>query len=528
MLVNQFLENSANHSPDKIALKCDGQQFTYQDLNLRANCFASSLFDMGIEGQERIAVFLDNSVETIISIFGILKAGAIFMILNPSMKARKLKYILENAGARVLIAKFSKYRDIKSEISDVSSLSDIIWVGEYEQSGDPQKIPISHKWSEFQWANLAKNKTVAMKPGSPKATSHRDLATIIYTSGSTGKPKGVMSSHANVFSAASSIIKYLKNVEADIILNVLPLHFDYGLYQVLMTFLYGGTVVLEKSFAYPYKIAEILGQENISGFPIVPTIARMISQIKNWGAFDVSSVRYITNTGDVLSESHIKKLQEIFHGASIFSMYGLTECKRVSYLPPEDISKKPGSVGIPMPNVDVRIMKENGTEAKRDEVGELIVKGPNVMQGYWNDKTATAQTFRKDPQTGEIWLYSGDLFKRDGDGSLYYISRKDEIIKIKDHRVNPIEVSNLICELDEIEEAFAFGHRDVDGCRKITVVVAPLIENRFNIERIIRHCRKHIEQFMVPDRIIFQKKLPRLSNGKINKVKLISDVSENK
>ena len=524
MLVNQFLENSAKHLPDKIALVCGSHRLTYQELDQRVNRFAFSLLEMGINRQERIAILLGNSVESVVSIFGILKAGAIFMILNPSIKARKLKYIIKNAGARRLISTSKKYSDIKSEINSINSLTDIILVGENEHADYSKEEPRFHKWEELNSYNSKINNLDLTHSVPPNQISASDLATIIYTSGSTGTPKGVMSSHANVFSAASSIIHYLENDQEDIVLNILPLHFDYGLYQILMAFLYGGTVVLEKSFAYPYKIAEIIEKEKITGLPIVPTIARMLFQIKNWKTVDISSVRYITNTGDVLLKSHITKLQTIFRNASIYSMYGLTECKRVSYLPPEDINNKPGSVGIPMPNVEVRIIKEDGTNAKTDEIGELLVKGPNVMQGYWNDISGTEKTFRKDPITGEIWLYSGDLFKRDKDGYLYFVSRRDEMIKINDYRVNPLEVSNLICELEDIDEAFAFGKEHRNGSRDITAVVAPIEESQFNMDRIIKHCRHHLEYFLVPNRIVFRKKLPRLSNGKIDKKRLISEI----
>ena len=253
-----------------------------------------------------------------------------------------------------------------------------------------------------------------------------DLATIIYTSGSTGKPKGVMSAHCNMVAAASSIIQYLENVEDDIILNVLPLHFDYGLYQVLMAFLFGGTVVLETSFAYPYRIIERIVEERITGLPIVPTIAALLLQIKELDKFDFSHIRYITNTADVLPIACIRKMQNVFSHAKIFSMYGLTECKRVSYLPPEELDARPGSVGKPMPNVEAFIVNEMGQEVDKGVTGELVVCGPNVMQGYWNDPEETARYFARVENREKLYYTRGTCLRKTKRG--FYISLPAKMI----------------------------------------------------------------------------------------------------
>ena len=222
-----------------------------------------------------------------------------------------------------------------------------------------------------------------------------------------------MSAHCNVVAAATSIATYLENVEDDIILSALPLSFDYGLYQILMAFLFGGTVVLEKSFVYPYKILERLIQEKATGFPIVPTMLALLLQMEDLKKFDFSSLRYISNTAAALPVAHIKKLRKLFPHVDIYSMYGLSECKRVSYLPPKDIDRRSGSVGIPMPNEEVFVVDKNGNELDPGEIGELVVRGSNVMQGYWNAPEETALRFRPGKYRGEAMLYTGDLFKKD-------------------------------------------------------------------------------------------------------------------
>ena len=222
-----------------------------------------------------------------------------------------------------------------------------------------------------------------------------------------------MSTHYNVVSAVRSITQYLDNRSDDIVLNALPLSFDYGLYQVFMTFFFGGTLILEKSFVYPFKVIEKLEQERVTGFPIVPTMAALLFEMEGLAQFEFASLRYISNTAAALPQAYIKKLRKLFPHVDIFSMYGLTECKRVSYLPPQDIDRKPESVGIPMPNVEVMVVDQESREVEDGQVGELVVRGSNVMRGYWNLPDETTRTFRSDPATGgACLLYTGDCSER--------------------------------------------------------------------------------------------------------------------
>jgi acyl-CoA synthetase (AMP-forming)/AMP-acid ligase II len=347
-----------------------------------------------------------------------------------------------------------------------------------------------------------------------------DLATIIYTSGSTGEPKGVMSAHYNVVAAATSIATYLENVEDDIILSALPLSFDYGLYQILMGFRFGGTVVLEKSFVYPYKVLEQLIQEKATGFPIVPTMLALLLQMEDVGKFDFSSLRYISNTAAALPVAHIKKLRALFPHVDIYSMYGLTECKRVSYLPPKDIDRRPGSVGIPMPNEEVFIVDKNGEELGPGEIGELVVRGSNVMQGYWNAPAETARRFRPGKYRGEAMLYTGDLFKKDEDGFLYFVARKDDMIKTKGERVSPKEIENTLCELEGVAEAAVIGVPDDIFGQAVKAFIVTKNNIEITEKTVMNHCLKNLEPFMVPKYLEFWDSLPKSPSGKIDKKQL--------
>jgi amino acid adenylation domain-containing protein len=516
-LVQHFLENSAKRLPDKIALICGDQRLTYAEINKKADQLAAALIDLGIQRQDRVAIFLDNSIESVIALFGILKTGGIFLMLSATMKAKKLNYILIDSGARILITHSNKARIITDAIADAPQLEHIIWCGS-EQPINPSTShpvnPSTHSWSHV----FASPCTFNLSPFSSPVDL--DLATIIYTSGSTGEPKGVMSAHHNVVAAARSITTYLENVENDIILNALPLSFDYGLYQVLMVLLFGGTLILEKSFVYPYQVIEQLIREKATGFPIVPMMLIILLQLDDLKKFDFSALRYISNTAAALPAAHIHKLRALLPHVSIYSMYGLTECKRVSYLPPKDIDRKTESVGIPIPNEEVFILNEKGEEVAPGEIGELVVRGSNVMQGYWNSPEETARRFRPGRFRGDALLYTGDLFKKDEEGYLYFIARKDDLIKTKSERVSPKEIESILCELDEVAEAAVIGVPDDIFGQAIKAFIVAKDGNKLTEDQVMKYCVQNLEPFMVPKYIEYRDSLPKSSNGKIDKKQL--------
>jgi len=514
MLVNHFLENSARKLPDKIALICGDQRFTYKDIDHSADMVAYALRGMGIRRQDRVVIFLDNCVEAIIALFGVLKAGAIFVMLNPTMKAKKLNYILNDSGARAIITSVQNSKLLKGALNGLNDLRHVIW------TGDPSNAPIEsdpsldrHLWREIISGSNIRCRRI-------DANIDLDLATIIYTSGSTGEPKGVMSAHYNVNAAAQSISQYLENTEQDIILNVLPLSFDYGLYQVLMTFLFSGTLVLEKSFTFPTKILELLQKERVTGFPIVPTMAAILLQMDNLSRFDLGALRYISNTAAALPSSHIKHLRSILPHVKVYSMYGLTECKRVSYLPPEFIDEKPNSVGIPIPNEEVFVVDDRGEEVPLGQEGELVVRGSNVMQGYWNAPDETARRFRSARLRGEALLYTGDIFRRDKDGFLYFVARKDDLIKTKGERVSPKEIEDVLCQLDGVAEAAVLGVPDPILGQAIKAIIVLQKAAALKERMVIRYCTQNLEPFAVPKYVEFTGSLPKSVNGKIDKKQL--------
>lgn len=509
MLVHEFLENTARRLPDKEALIFQSQRLTYRQVNELSNQFAHSLLHAGLQRGDRVAIFMDNSIESVISIFGILKAGGIFSILSPTLKTKKLNYILSHLDASFLVTHSNRLSLVVEASEQVDSLYSIIVCGKPKQLHSKQTyIP----WNDFI------SSSPKINPKTPCIDI--DLANIIYTSGTTADPKGIMMTHLNVSTAATSIIQYLKNTEDDIIIDVLPLSFDYGLYQVLMCFKFGGTLVLEQSFIYPYVVIEKIVKEKVTGFPGVPTMFAMLLRLKNLEKFDLSSLRYFSNTAAAFPMHHIRQLRQKFPHIDIYSMYGLSECKRVSYLPPEEIDRRTDSVGIAMPNTEVFIVDENGNKVGPRKAGELVVRGAHVMKGYWRDPEETKKRLKPGIYPDEKLLYTGDLFRMDKEGFLYFVSRKDDIIKTRGERVSPKEVENVLHEIDGVIEAAVISVPDeiLGNAIKSFIVKDHGID--LSEKDVLAYCTKNLETFMVPKYVEFVKSFKKTSSGKIDKKQL--------
>jgi long-chain acyl-CoA synthetase len=512
MQVESFLELSAVRTPEKTALVCNGHRFTYAELETRANRLAGSLIAGGVERGDRVAIYLENSVEAVISIFAILKAGAVFLAVNPTTKADKVSYILNNCRAAGLITDRTKLGTLSDTVAGTPHLRGVWIAGGMPGAEFAKPKPLFDLTAALEDGNLP-----AVPPA--KKCIDIDLAALIYTSGSTGRPKGVMLTHLNIVSAATSITSYLENRPDDIILSVLPLSFDYGLYQVLMAFKFGGTVVLESSFTYPYRIIELLNQEHVTGFPIVPTISVLLLQL-DLAAHRFPALRYITNTAAALPTDHIRRLRLLLPDVKIFSMYGLTECKRVSYLPPDQIDIRPASVGRGMPNEEVYIVDDSGQRAPAGSVGELVVRGSNVMKGYWELPEETDRMLKPGPLPGEKVLHTGDLFRMDQESYLYFVGRKDDIIKTRGEKVSPREVEDVLHAMPGVAEAAVIGIPDEVLGEAVKAVVRPQVGARLTAAQVIHWCSFKLENFMVPKFVEFQGELPKTSTGKISKRKL--------
>jgi len=493
----------------KTAVIVEGAPRSYAELLDEALRLASALRDRGIERGDRVAIYMDNTWPCVVSIFGILIAGGVFLIVNPQTKADKLAFILDDSGARVLLTDAHLAKEFVPALEQVAHAPAVICSRLDDSAGAAESF-------ETVIASSAPLATRA-------ATIPLDLAALIYTSGSTGNPKGVMQTHQAMVFTAGSLVEYLR-LDADArILCMLPLAFDYGLYQLLMSVRLGATLVLERSFTFPAQIFARMRESEVSVFPGVPTIFAMLLAAHSREALSFPKVTRVTNTAAALPDDSALRLREVFPNALIYKMYGLTECKRVSYLEPELIDAKPGSVGKAIPGTEVYLLSPEGHEVARGEAGILHVRGPHVMLGYWNRPDLSAHMLKPGKLPGERVLCTQDHFRMDDEGFLYFVGRTDDIIKTRGEKVSPVEVENVIHGLDGIREAAVVGVEDavLGQAVRAYIVLNPGVS--LDERRIRAHCAAHLENFMVPRDIVLCADLPRTATGKVSKKALLEN-----
>jgi len=509
-LLHDYLSHSAARLGDKVALVCGRQRLTYGEIEARANAVAQHLADAGVIRGDRVMIFADNTVETVVSFWAVLKANAVVCIVNPLTKSDKLDYLLNDCLPTALITDKHLHSVFSEPARKCPSLRRVIVSGPIDDA-ELMQLPNAVRWDV----------AVAGHGAAPvRRCIDIDLAAIIYTSGSTGEPKGVMLTHRNMMTACTSIASYLELGEDEVILNVLPLAFDYGLYQMLMAFRTGARLVLERSFAFPAQILGLIKQERVTGFPGVPTIFAALSELKSLKDQDFSSIRYVTNTAAALPLKHILMLQELFSSARIYSMYGLTECKRCTYLPPEDLERKPLSVGIAIPNTEMWIVDEDDRRVGPGVVGQLVIRGATVMKGYWGKPDATARKLKPGPLPGEQVLYTGDYCRIDAEGYLYFVGRGDEIIKSRGEKVAPKEVENVLMDIPGVREAAVIGVPDDLLGQAVKAFVVMEQGRTIGEKQLQKECQKRLENFMVPKSIIVVASLPMTDTGKLKKTAL--------
>jgi amino acid adenylation domain-containing protein len=498
--IESLLEERARQDPDKVALVCGEHRRTYAALEAEANRLARGLSNRGVRKGDRVAVCLDNSVELVVSLFGVLKAGAAIVLVNPTTKGEKLHHLLLDSGARGLVLSGKKLEGVDEAHVRTPGLRTTIVVG--QRNGNV-----------LAWEDVLQEEAAA-----PPASSgvDLDLACLLYTSGSTGHPKGVMHTHLSLLSAVRSIAEYLETAASDVVLSVLPLSFGYGLTQLLPTFLAGGKLVLERSFAFPQVTLKRMADERCTGFAMVPTIATLFLQ-NDLARFDLSSLRYVTNAGAGIAPELLKELRRRLPNVRIFPMYGQTECIRITYLPPEEVDRRPESVGRGMPNQEMWIVDEEGRRLPPGSTGELVVRGSHLMRGYWNLPEETEKKLRPGPIPGERVLHTGDLFRVDADGWYSFVARKDDVIKTRGEKVSPREVEDVLHALDGVLSAAVLGVPDALLGQAVHAFVVKKAGAALDEQAVLRHCVKHLEDFAVPKRVEFLEELPKTPNAKVDK-----------
>lgn len=509
-LTHHMLRSSASRTPEKEALVHGTERLSYQQVASRVSGVATGLRRGGLHRGDRVGIYLDASVPQVISIFGVSEAGGVFVPINSALFPEQVLHIARDCGMAALITSEKKLESLAEILPQIPSLKFIVLVG---KTANAQGHVSLHSFEEF----------CALKPGGmTEGSISKDLAAILYTSGSTGKPKGVMLSHANVMAGSSIVSKYLGITASDRILAVLPFSFDAGLNQLMTAFQQGGTCVLI-NFVFAREVVQTLIKERITGLAGVPTLWSLLAQPNSTlDRQPLPHLRYITNTGGAMPQAVLAILRKTLVYTKIVLMYGLTEAFRSTYLPPEELDRRPTSMGKAIPDTEILVLNEHGQPCKPGEIGELVHRGPTVSLGYWGRPEDTARALRPNPllppELGdcEKVCYSGDLVKMDEDGFLYFVGRRDTMIKSSGFRISPTEVEEALFSSGKLRGAAVIGIPDEVLGQAIKAFVTPKDGEPVNTEALLAHCGQKLPRYMVPKTVEVLDELPKTSSGKVD------------
>ena len=517
--VDELIDFSASHFADAIALKDGGREMTYSELSGEIEQGASFFLDLGLGRRERVAVYMDKRITTVLAMFAAAKAGGVFVPVNPLLKAEQVAHILRDCNVGILVTTAERLELLRPVLAGCHDMQCVVLVADV--------APAS--FEGIRCVNWSERTHTA--PRKPHRAIDSDMAAILYTSGSTGKPKGVVLSHRNLVAGAQSVSQYLENRPEDRILSVLPLSFDYGLNQLTTTFKVGGCAVL-MNYLFPRDVIRMVAREKITGLAAVPPLWIQLAQL-DWPEGVAEHLRYITNSGGAMPTHTLAALRAKLPATKPYLMYGLTEAFRSTYLPPEEVERRPDSIGKAIPNAEILVVRADGTPCAVGEEGELVHRGVHVSLGYWNDVDKTAERFRAAPglpaglPVPELAVWSGDTVRTDDEGFLYFIGRRDEMIKTSGYRVSPSEVEEVIYNTDLVVEAVALGvAHPVLGQAVVLVVHAPGQDDGVS-EKLMAECKRQLPAFMVPAHIVNRNEpLPRNPNGKIDRTQLAGELAE--
>ncbi|MGC3961925.1 MAG: acyl-CoA ligase (AMP-forming), exosortase A system-associated [Rhodocyclaceae bacterium] len=510
-LLHELILHSAERAPTAPALTQSGETLDYAALATRVERFAAGIVTLGVARGERIGVYLDKRFETVVASFGAAAAGAVFVPINPLLKPEQVGYILRDCNVRVLVTSPERHTLLEATLQQCHDLRHVVLTG--DANGMPSGYSI-HGWDAVNTQATIRGHRVI----------DSDMLAILYTSGSTGRPKGVVLSHRNMVAGAKSVAHYLGNNPDDTLLAALPLSFDAGFSQLTTAFHSGARVVL-LNYLLPRDVVRALERERVTGLTAVPPLWIQLTQVQ-WPESIAEHLRYIANTGGRMPLETLKALRERLPKTRPFLMYGLTEAFRATYLDPSEVDRRPDSIGKSIPNSEVMVLREDGTPCAPNEPGELVQRGALVAMGYWNDPDKTAERFRPVPsavrESGlvltEIAVFSGDTVRADEEGFLYFIGRRDEMIKTSGYRVSPTEIEEVAYATQLVGECAAFGIEHASLGQAIVLVATPRGAAPLSGEELLAHFKRECPAYQVPAHIEIQPgPLPRNPNGKIDR-----------
>lgn len=499
------------------ALTYANTTLSYVELWQLAGAVATGLTDAGVSAGERVAVYLDKRIETVAAIFGSAAAGAVFVPVNPLLRAQQVAHILDDCEARVLVT--SPERLTTLDLAPCKSVELVVVLG---STPEPDK---QARYRLLGWDDLIAAEPSETLPG----LIDTDVAAILYTSGSTGAPKGVVLSHRNLVAGAESVASYLGNNPDDVILAVLPLSFDAGLSQLTTGFRAGAHVVL-MNYLMAGDVLKLCAKHQVTGLTCVPPLWIQLAE-KTWPEEASRSLRYFANTGGRMPKATLDRLRATFPGAKPYLMYGLTEAFRSTYLDPAEVDRRPDSIGKAIPNAEIVVVRPDGTECEPGEEGELVHRGALVALGYWNDPERTAARFKPAPgrlpgvPLDEPAVWSGDRVVRDADGFLYFVGRMDDMIKTSGYRVSPTEIEEVGYESGLVRDVVALGLDDPRLGQRIVLVVTPANGAELEVDKLLAAYRERLPRFMHPADVVVVDELPRSPNGKFDRTRIRAEVS---
>jgi len=505
-LIHHFLETSAELYPDKVALIHEDVRATYAEINAPANSLAGSLRDLGINKGDRVVLILHNSLEYVVTYYAILKAGMVAVPLSTDLKPESLKPLLQALEPKAIVTSFRFERLLKATDITTSGIKALILAS-------PKLAWDSNECSIMPFEDMA-TKDPVTNPEVPIPES--SLASIIYTSGSTGEPRGVMLSHENIVSNTQTICSYLELSDKDIQMVVLPFFYVMGKSLLNTHFAVGGTIVVNNKFAFPASVLNDMVAEHVTGFSGVPSTYAYLLHRSPLATYrdKLDTLRYCSQAGGHMSQTIKEQLRKTLpKHTDIYIMYGATEASaRLTYLDPESFAGKMNSIGKPIPEVAIGVLDQNGRDLPRGETGELVASGPNIMMGYWRNPEATAKVLDRHG------YHTGDLGYADEDGFLFVNGRKDDILKVGGHRINPQEIEDVLISSDMLIEGTVLGIPD-DLLGHKLVALGALKNNGLSESDIMVYCAARLPKYKLPAEIKLVKALPKKPTGKIDRIK---------
>jgi acyl-CoA ligase (AMP-forming) (exosortase A-associated) len=511
--LHHIVQERANSHPDEAAVTLRDTLWTRSELWRDTASVATGLLALGLRREDRVAVFLEKRLETVSTIFGTTAAGGVFVPVNPVLRPPQVAHILRDCDATVLVTSAPRLALLRPVLQECPALRHVILV-DGPGTSEPGP-PTVHQWTEV----MPPADHVAARP-----TTDQDLAAILYTSGSTGRPKGVVLSHRNLIVGAESVSSYLGNTADDVILAALPFSFDAGLSQLTTACSAGAHVVL-MDYLLPRDVPRLCARHRVTGLTCVPPLWIQIAE-QEWPAEAISSLRYFANTGGRMPRTTLDRLRRIFPSARPFLMYGLTEAFRSTYLDPDQVDRRPDSIGKAIPNAEILVVRPDGSPAAPGEEGELVHRGPLVALGYWNDVDRTAERFRLVPgrdhpwRTPEMAVWSGDTVVTDEEGFLYFVGRRDEMIKTSGYRVSPTEIEEAAFSTGQVRDAVALGVEDDRLGQRILLVVSPAAGSQVDPDELLAALRRQLPTYMLPETVLVRDEIPRSPNGKYDRAGL--------